>query len=146
MGDWNPFATWLFSTAQNEADTPSQPEKPSSFGAEKLSGEQAKGEATQIADNRSFLDRFWGGITKEGCPNCGKSGGQRTSWVHVGFEERPGIVTLQERRYDRHGNLVGTTEREAHVMKRCKIVDQRYQCYICGNEWERRLKLDITGA
>jgi hypothetical protein len=145
MSDWNPFANWTFSTKQKTADNIPKPMDVSAPAATELPEDEPQVENTQIAEGRSFLDRLWDGLTKETCPNCGLSGGQRKSRHHVGYEQRPGTVTQKERHYDRHGNLVSTTERDVHVMKRFQIFDQRYKCYLCDHEWERRMKLDVTG-
>ncbi len=144
MSSWNPFANCTFSANVKEVNTTSNLEKSSTPAKTELPAEQPKGENTQIADSRSFFDRVWDGLTKEICPDCGQSGGQRTSRHHVAYEQRPGIATLKEKHYDRHGNVVGSTEREVHVMKRIMTYDQRYQCYICGNEWERHRECDLT--
>ena len=143
MSDWNPVVNWFFSTKPRQTDV-LKPEESSAPVAIVLTEGQAEREDVRIDDARTIIDRVWDGLTKETCPMCDRSGGQRTSQRHIGFEQRPGIVTEEERHYDRHGNCVRTTERDVHVMKRIKIYDQRYRCYICHHDWECRMERCVT--
>ena len=98
-----------------------------------------------IIDNiRALFIHAWNYSTKEKCPNCTIFGGKRAGRAHICFKHRPGVVTQEERRYDRNGEFVGSTERDVHVIKKIEIYDQKYKCYACNHEWKLRLERDLT--